>query len=150
MNYGRCFSSLYPRILSIAMPFHVPSHFSSCPFWTNSTLLAQHISYIERDVSASIVITWLCSLLRQCLRYARAVSPMLEESHSRTSFACSSTVTLCHAANGGRRCKTEWRYNPFWEFSVRTAKSVLALHSVIGRISVAIRQFVHTGSAIPR
>jgi hypothetical protein len=147
MNYGRCFSSLYPRILSIAMPFHVPSHFSSCPFWTNSTLLAQHISYIERDVSASIVITWLSSLLRQCLRYARAVSPMLEESHSRSSFACSGTVTLCHAANGGRRCKTEWRYTLSGSLP---AKSVLALHSVIGRISVAICQFVHTGSAIPR
>jgi hypothetical protein len=34
--------------------------------------------------------------------------------------------------------------HPFWEFAVRTAKSVLALLSVIGRISVATRQFVRS------
>ena len=31
---------------------------------------------------------------------------------------------------------------PFWEFAVRMAKSVLALLSVIARISVATRRFV--------
>jgi hypothetical protein len=38
-------------------------------------------------------------------------------------------------------CETE---QLFWEFAVRTAKSVRALLSVIGRISVVTRQFVRS------
>ena len=43
----------------------------------------------------------------------------------------------------GGVCQTEALY-PFGEFAVRTAKSVLALLSVIGRISVATRRFVRS------
>ena len=32
----------------------------------------------------------------------------------------------------------------FWDFAVRTAKSVLAILSVMGRISVATRRFVRS------
>jgi hypothetical protein len=35
-----------------------------------------------------------------------------------------------------------------WDFAVRTAKSLLAILSVMGRISVATRRFVRTDSAI--
>jgi hypothetical protein len=41
------------------------------------------------------------------------------------------------------KCQTVALY-PFWEFAVRTAKSVLALLSVIVRISVATRRFVRS------
>src|ERR1700722_13410709 len=106
MNYGRCFSSLCLRILSIAIPFHVPSHFSSCPFLENfDTPNPTYLLHTVRHLSLYCYLTWSFSLLPQCLRYAEAVLPALEESRSRSGFACSGTVTLCHAANG---CRCKW------------------------------------------
>src|SRR5271156_1147683 len=101
MNYGRCFPSPYPRILSIAMPFHVPLHFSSCPFLEKFG--PTYFLHTAQRLRLYCYLTWSSLLLPQCLRYARAVLPVLEESRSRSGFACSDTVTLCHAANGCRR-----------------------------------------------
>jgi hypothetical protein len=42
----------------------------------------------------------------------------------------------------GAKVSDETALYPSWEFAVRTAKSVLALLSVIGRISLATRRFV--------